>query len=55
MRELMLENAGGKWSTRQEPSCILLADTELLHPGQPVHDLRERWKCKERAGLESRV
>jgi len=54
MRELMLENAGGKWNPSQEASYILPGDKELRCPSQPFHDRRAGWKCKDRARLEER-
>jgi hypothetical protein len=54
MRELMPENAEGKWNPRREASCMLLADKGLDYPGQPFPDRCEGWKCKDRARLESR-
>ncbi|MEA2724042.1 MAG: hypothetical protein QOH59_1813 [Gemmatimonadales bacterium] len=51
MRELVLENAGGKWSPSQEASCIVLADKDLNRVGQPFPDRCEREKCKDRARL----
>jgi hypothetical protein len=55
MRKLMLEKAGGKWNASQKASCILLADTELLHPDQLIHHRREGWKCKDGASCQSPV
>ncbi len=52
MRELMLENAGGKWKARQDASFILLADKELFYPGQTFPNHRGGWKCKEWARLK---
>lgn len=52
MRELVLENAGGKWKPSQEASCILLVGKELVCPRQPFPKRCEAWKCKDRARLE---
>ena len=55
MRELVLENAGGKWCPSQGASYMLLADKDLSHVGQPFPDRCERGKCKDRAYSGSRT
>lgn len=52
MRELMLENVGGKWSPSQEASCMVLADNDLTCVRHRFPDRCERGKCKDRARLK---